>query len=116
MFDGKIDTKHVGKTIEQLRERLGREKNIPFASSFKDLETANKAQRQFVKSFAQEIEAWMKNGSIGTFERKLEIGQELGTVVGRGKFGTQRSTKVFAVIARDETARGWHIVTSFPTK
>ena len=115
LFDGKIDTKHIGKTVQQLRERLIRE-NVPFASSFKDLNTANKAQMQFIKYYEKEIQTWIKNGRVGTFEKKLELGQDLGTIVGRGKFGTQQGTKVFVVIAKDETAQGWHIVTSFPSK
>ncbi len=116
LFDGKIDTKHIGKTVQQLRARLGKEPGIPFASTFKDLDTANRAQMQFIKHYEKEIEAWIKNGKVGTFERKLDIGQDLGTIVGRGKFGIQRGTKVFVVIAKDETAQGWHIVTSFPSK
>ena len=114
LFDGKIDTKHVGKTVEQLRDRLGKEAGIEYASSFKSLETANQAQMQFIKHYKKEIAEWLKGGATKPFENKLELGTDLGNIVGRGKFGTKTGTKVSAVLAKDETKQGWHIVTSFP--
>jgi Bacterial CdiA-CT RNAse A domain len=114
LFDGKIDTKHVGKTVEQLKARLKRETNLRAASSFTNLERANKAQREFIKHYEKEIADWLINGK-GTFEKKLEIGEDLGNIVGRGKTGANMGTKVFVVLAKDGTNKGFHVVTSFPT-
>ena len=116
MFNGEIDTKHIGKTIEQLKERLAKQSGIEYASSFTNLERANKAQREFIKHYEKEIAEWLKSGSTKPFERKLELGTELGNVVGRGKFGTKSATKVQAVLAKDGTEQGWHIATSFPVR
>jgi hypothetical protein len=114
LFDGKIDTKHVGKTIEQLKARLKREPSIRSASSFTNLERANKAQREFVKHYEKEIADWLKTKE-GTLRKVLDIGEDLGNVVGRGKTGVKVGTKVEVILTRDGTKQGWHIVTSFPT-
>ena len=113
LFDGKIDTKHVGKTVEQLRERLAKESKLDFASSFKNLETANNAQMKFIKQYEKEIAEWLTTNK-GNFTKTLETGQDLGNVVGRGKFGVKTGTKVEVTLARDNTEQGWHIVTSYP--
>ena len=99
-----------------------REQSILFASTFKDLDIANKAQMQFVKHYEKEIAEWVKNGRTGTFTKTLETGQDLGNIVGRGKFGVKRGkakvrmgTKVEVMLAKDGTEKGFHIVTSYPT-
>ena len=115
MFDGQIDTKHVGKTVKELRARLASEPGIEYASSFTNLETANRAQMMFVKHYEKDIAQWLKNGTSGKFAKKLETGQNLGKIVGEGKFGVKTGTKVLVTLAKDETKQGWHIVTSFPS-
>ncbi len=65
-------------------------------------------------TYKKEIAEWLKGGATKPFENKLELGTDLGNIVGRGKFGTKTGTKVSAVLAKDETKQGWHIVTSFP--
>jgi hypothetical protein len=79
------------------------------------LERANKAQREFVKHYEKEIADWLKSGATGTFDKTLEIGEDLGKVVVRGKAGVKVGTKVEVILAKDGTKQGWHIVTSYPT-
>jgi Bacterial CdiA-CT RNAse A domain len=114
LFDGKIDTKHVGKTVEQLKARLKREPNLKAASSFTNLERANKAQREFIKHYEKEIADWLKSGATKPFTKTLEIGEDLGDVVGKGKVGVKTGTKVEVTLAKDGTDKGFHIVTSYP--
>ena len=114
MFDGRIDTKHIGETVKELRARLAREADIDLASTFKDLDTANQAQMMFVKHYEKDIAKWLKSGE-STFTKLLETGQDLGDVAGRGKFGVKTGTKVEVTLAKDTTTQGWKIVTSYPT-
>lgn len=78
------------------------------------MERANKAQREFIKHYEKENNDWLINGK-GKFEGTLEIREDLGQVVGRGKTGAKMGTKVQVILAKDGTDKGFHIVTSFPT-
>jgi hypothetical protein len=94
---------------------LKRESGIEESSSFTNLERANKAQREFVKYYEKEITDWLKSGATKPFTKTLEIGEDLGNVVGRGKAGVKIGTKVEVTLAKDRTSKGFHIVTSYPT-
>lgn len=117
ILGGHTSIKHVGKSVEWLKGRLSREPGIPFASSFKNSDMANRAELKFIKAFEKEIDEWAKNGDkrIWNFEREMNVGEDLGIVVGRGKFGVKRTTWATFRVLRDETEKGWHIVTSFPS-
>lgn len=117
ILGGHTDIKHIGKSVEWLKQRLVIEPEIPFASSFKNAEAANRAEMIFVKRFEKEAGEWAKFGDINDwrFQRKMNIGEDLGIVVGRGKSGVRRTTWATFRVIRDETEKGWHIVTSFPS-
>ncbi len=117
VLGGHTYTKHIDKSIEWLKQRLIKEPDIPFASSFKNAEAANRAELKFVKQFEKEAGEWAKYGDrkIWNLEREMDIGEDLGIVVGRGKSGVRRTTRATFRIIRDETEKGWHIVTSFPS-
>lgn len=116
LFDGKIDTKHVGKTVQQLKARFEIEPDIPYSSSFTNLERAGKAQREFIKHYEKEISQWLKDPSNNKpFTRVLDIRQDLGIVVKRGNHAVKTGSKVEATLAKNGTEQGWYIVTSYPT-
>lgn len=117
ILGGHTDIKHISKSVEWLKQRLVKEPNIRFASTFKNAEAANRAEMKFVKQFEREINEWAKYGNAKDwlFEREMNIGEDLGIVVGRGKSGVQRTTWGTFRAVRDETTKGWHIVTSFPS-
>ena len=51
--------KHVGRTDEQLRERLRRERNISAASTYTDLETAERAVGIALEQNQAKIQRWL---------------------------------------------------------
>lgn len=52
--------KHVGRTDEQLRERLDRERNISAASTWTDRETAERAVGTALLENRDKIERWLR--------------------------------------------------------
>ena len=118
--EGHTEDKHVGRSESWLRNRLQREPNLPMASSFRNEAIANRTQGQFVKQFRAEIEAWLKSGRGKPLMIEFDMGEPLGIVVERGRNGgfqpAVETTRARVVVVRDNSAMGWHILTSFPIK
>jgi hypothetical protein len=117
LLGGHTVEKHVGKTEGWLRSRLKTDPELrgePFASSFYDKALANRAQMQAVKTFRSQIEEWLRGGSGRPLRLEIEMGEPAGIVVTRGRSGSAVSSTVRVIIARDNTAQGWHVLTSFP--
>jgi hypothetical protein len=55
--------RHVGRTDEQLRERLQREPNISAASSYTDRQMAERAVGTAIKNGQDKIQRWMARGT-----------------------------------------------------
>lgn len=117
LLGGHTVEKHVGKTEKWLRERLLNDPTLrseKFASSFYDKAIANRAQMQAVKTFRSRIDEWLKGESSLPLKLNIDIGEPAGIVVTRGRSGSTVSSTVRVVIVRDNTAQGWHVLTSFP--
>lgn len=74
---------------------------------------------KFVRQFKKEADEWAKKGNVNdwNFERTIDAGEDVGIIVGRGKKSSvQISTKVTVRLVKDNTVKGWHIITSFPSK
>jgi hypothetical protein len=107
---------HVGKSEHWLNDRLRREPNLKFASSFRNEAIANRVQGQFVKRYRAEIESWLQSGSNVPLTREVTMGDPTGIVVERGKSGFITTNKASVTIVRDSSQQGWHILTSYPVK
>ncbi len=117
LLGGHTVEQHVGKTERWLRNRLTNDPELrgePFASSFYDKVLANRAQMQVVKTYRSQIDDWLKGGSGRPLRLEIDMGEPAGIVVMRGRSGSTVSSKVRVIIARDNTAQGWHVLTSFP--
>ena len=117
LLGGHTIEKHVGKTEKWLRERLDTDPELrgeKFASSFYDKALANRAQMQAVKTYKGRIDDWLRGGSGRPLTLDIDLGEPAGIVVTRGRSGHTVSSKVRVVIARDNTAQGWRVLTSFP--
>ncbi len=56
----------------------------------------------------------MKGETSLPLNLELDMGEPAGIVVTRGRSGSTVSSKVRVVVVRDNTAQGWHVLTSFP--
>src|SRR3982750_1152674 len=54
--------RHVGRTDEQLRERLQHERNISAASTYTDRETAERAVTAAIESSQGKLQRWFGRG------------------------------------------------------
>jgi hypothetical protein len=109
--------RHVGKDINWLRRRLQREPNLEAASSFTNVQLANRVQGTFVKRFEREINAWLRDNrrdAPNRYVATVEVDYIIGEVLERGANKTRKATRATLVIVKDDSAHGWHFVTSFP--
>ncbi|WEV25943.1 hypothetical protein OYE22_12600 [Streptomyces sp. 71268] len=89
--------KHVGKTDDQLVQRLRDQKNIPGASSFTDLSTAQRFTQQCIEHNKGAIDRYLNSGTDSTADFRLNL-KDSGTVTGTSAFfqtgsdGTRRVT------------------------
>lgn len=108
--------RHVGRSENWLRQRLASDPDLRFASSFRNEAAANRTQGQFVKQHRAEIDEWLRSGSQRPFTGEVTMGDPVGIVVERGRSGAVQTNRAQVVIVRDQSAQGWHILTSYPVK
>ncbi|EOA3903976.1 RNase A-like domain-containing lipoprotein [Bacillus cytotoxicus] len=114
--NGHTIERHVGKTEEQLKERLRTDK-VSAASTYYDKETATKAVKDSVKQHEQEIDNWLKNSK----ENRLVLHTKHSFPVGKTVLKKNMSVKdklmnTVTVLARDKSGSlGFKIVTSYPS-
>ena len=105
---GHTIAKHVAKTVEELKAR-----DIPMASSFRDLQAAGVATERNLASNRPEILRWLAGGKpkitiygpVNADEGMVYL-KETGAVVS--------PTRVRTVLVRAHTASGFVVRTSFP--
>jgi hypothetical protein len=105
--------RHVGKDIGWLRRRLEREPGLDAASTFSSATLANRTQGTFVKRFRTEIDAFLKS-SEQRMARTVDMDYVVGEVLERGANKTRKATRATVVIVKDNSAHGWHFVTTYP--
>ncbi|WP_020061262.1 RNase A-like domain-containing lipoprotein [Bacillus sp. 123MFChir2] len=115
--NGHTIERHVGKTDEQLKERL-RTDNVSAASTYYDKEAATKAVKDTIKQHEKEIEKWLKESK----ENRLVLNTKHNFAVGktvlkkdmRVKDGLQNTV---TVLQKDKGSQlGFKIVTSYPSE
>ena len=107
---------HIGRSESWLRNRLKTDPTLTYvesASSFKNEETGNRVLGKFTKQFDKEIKEFAKATQEGErLQFVFETGEpSLGVGVTRGKGKTWDSTKAYVMIVKDNSEKGWHIVT-----
>ncbi|MBO1579911.1 RNase A-like domain-containing lipoprotein [Bacillus sp. XF8] len=114
--NGHTIERHVGKTEDQLKERLRTDK-VSAASTYYDKETATKAVKDSLKQHEQEIEKWLKNSK----ENRLVLNTKHSFPVGKTVLKKDMSVKdklmnTVTVLARDKSGSlGFKIITSYPS-
>lgn len=113
--NGHTIERHVGKTEEQLRERLRTDK-VSAASTYDNKEVATKAVKDSLQQHEAEIQKWLTDSK----ENRLVLNTKHNFAV--GKTVLKREMRLYdnlhdtvTVLARDqESSLGFKIITSYP--
>ncbi|WP_421558661.1 RNase A-like domain-containing protein, partial [Pseudomonas canadensis] len=111
---GHLMEKHIGRTDQQLAERLQREPHVPTASTFPDRATAESAISKVLDNNQSKIKDFLKST-----EHQLVINQRtpepIGTSWKRGAKTPASGTQIRLIIRRDrKMPNGYRIHTGFP--
>lgn len=104
--------RHVGKTTDELFERLERSGRRR-ASSFTDQRTAERSVDALLEHHTEQIERWSAAGGSDKLVLRFDLLEPAGTVA--LKDGTiVQSTAVKAVLIPSRKGEGWQLLTAYP--
>jgi len=105
--------KHVGRSDEELRQRLEGERDISAASTWTDRATAEETVATALRAERGSIESWTRRG-----ERRpnLALHFDAGHVIGRSlvRGARQAVSCTQAVIVLRADGRGFYVLTTYP--
>lgn len=106
--------RHVGKTADELRDRLANSPKLSAVSSFDDQQTAERLIESVLDRRSREIDDWLNKPQPGRLTLTEDLGVRTGTTVARDGTATH-PTGLRVVLLPDPDARsGWRILTAFP--
>ena len=119
--------RHVGLSVEQLRQRMKRYRNLYVASTFVDRSSAERLVAQTLDAKSAEIAVWLadreKNIRLSASARDLpalkltqDMGEQIGISLRRGAAVPTASSVVRVVLVYDESPLGFHVETAFPLR
>ncbi|MBZ5737638.1 RNase A-like domain-containing protein [Nocardioides mangrovi] len=111
---GHTITRHVDRSVEQLRQRLVERQRLDYASTFRNETEAEELIAQTFRSKEAEIQRWLEHGK-GTQDFTLDFGDDVGSVLVRSTGEVVPGTKVKIVLLADRTMPdGWRLITAHP--
>ena len=112
---GHTVAKHVGRTVEQLRQRLAAEPNIPKASTYESLSEADTTVSAAIEANKSEIETWL-NDANAVPRKRINHNANVGKVLARNAQTTQAGSRVRVILQKPPNGvnLSYVIVTSFP--
>ncbi len=114
-LDGHTIRRHVGKTDEQLLQRLDAEPDILGSSTYPDLETAQRAVGDVLSRNRDSVQDWLVNSPKPRLTLNETLDYEVGRVIPQGATVSQASNKSFVLLVKDPLApNGYRVHTSFP--
>ncbi len=113
---GHTISKHVGKSLRELLQRLEAEPNLPTVSTFRSLDEAENYIARVLEAHADKIADWLRQ--TGQEARSLalqtQFSEPVGQVLARGASQLQGGHKVRVVLFRDsKSALGFRIQTAY---
>ncbi|RYB94826.1 hypothetical protein EUA93_10975 [Nocardioides oleivorans] len=105
---------HVGKTTDELAERLTDHPKLPQASTFADQATAERLIEAVLERRVEDIDQWIAAGATGRLTLVEEMGEVTGTSVLRDGTVTHPTGMRVVLVPDQEASTGWRILTSFP--
>ncbi|MBI3645173.1 MAG: hypothetical protein HY233_04335 [Acidobacteriales bacterium] len=111
---GHVLRKHVGRTDNELRDRLEREHNISGASAYADRATAEHAIGSALAQSQDRIQRWLnRSGGHANLVLDYDSDQPLGRTLNRGDSQSRPCSHAVVVLKFDPPA-GYHVLTSYP--
>jgi hypothetical protein len=106
--------KHVGRTDDQLRERLQRERNISAASTYTDRETAERTVGAALQQNQTKIERWLsREGGHPNLALDYDDVHPIGRTLRRGDDQSQPCSHALVVLKWDGGSN-YHVLTTYP--
>ena len=106
--------KHVGRSDQELRERLDRERNISAASTWTNREVAEETVAQALRAEHDKIARWEERG----YRRpNLALHFDAGRVIGRSmRHGDESSspTTEAVIVLKADGPHSFYVLTSYP--
>lgn len=105
--------KHVGRTDDQLRERLEREPHISAASTYTDRAVAEQTVGAAIAQNSDRVSRWLeRSGRRANLVLDYEAAQPVGRVLRRG--ATSPSSCAHATIVLKSQMDTYYVLTSYP--
>jgi hypothetical protein len=107
--------RHVGRTDEQLRERLEHERNIAAASTYTDRQTAERSVGLAIQGGQEKIQRWLQRGARrpNLVLDYTEPNDAVGRVMNRGAMGSVPCDHAIVVL-KAEGPSDYYVLTSYP--
>jgi toxin YxiD len=106
--------KHVGRTDEQLLERLDQERNISGASTYTDRATAERAVGAAIAQSQDRIQRWLdRSGGHPNLVLDYDSGQPIGRTINRGESQSRACSHALVVLKYDPPS-SYFVLTSYP--
>lgn len=108
--------RHVGKTDEELVDRLRREPRISAASTYPDAETAMTVVGAVIRQSRDRIDTWARRtGPRPNLALNFQSGgKPVGRSLARGARVSTTATRALVVLRWHERLRRWYVLTSYP--
>jgi hypothetical protein len=107
--------RHVGKTDEELADRLRREPGISAASTYTDRATAERVVGTALQSGGQGFDTWRRRrGRRPNFVLNFAADHPIGRSLGRGRRDAVPCEDALVVLRWDDRAESFYVLTSYP--
>jgi hypothetical protein len=110
---GHVLRKHVGRSDDELRDRLEREPHIAAASTYTDRTTAEHAIGAAIAESRDRIQSWLnRSGARPNLVLDYNASQPIGRTIYRGEKQSRPCSK--AVVVLKYAVTGYYVLTSYP--
>jgi hypothetical protein len=111
---GHVLRKHVGRTDDELRERLERERNISGSSTYTDRATAEQAIGNAIAENRDRIQRWLSRpGRHTNLVLDYDAPSPIGRTFNRGDNQSRPCSHALVVLKFDSPG-SYHVLTSYP--
>ena len=106
--------KHVGRTDDQLRERLNRERDISAASTWTDLASAEQTVAAAIRANQSKIDRWTDRGyPRPNLALHFDAGRPIGRTMHHGENSSEPCSGAVVVLKADRDG-GFFVLTTYP--
>lgn len=110
---GHVLRKHVGRSDEELRERLAREHKISGASTYTDRGTAERTIGEALQQNSDRIQRWLSRSGHANLVLDFDSPVPIGRTLNRGESQPQACSHA-VVVLRYDPPTSYHVLTSYP--